>query len=102
MRSHIRRFAGEIVVEIGDAHASVVTRTVRSKGKLIRAVFRIVDRLTPDAMRFASLICLNPSVEKVVIEIVGLLRFWLFFIRDAGTSGVDHVQYIISGNMVEY
>lgn len=80
MHSHVRRFAGEIVIEVGNTHAGVVTGTVRSKGKLINAIFRIVDRLTPDAVRFTSFICLNPSIEKVVIEIVGSLRLWLFFV----------------------
>jgi len=102
MRSHIRRFAGEIVIEVGDTHTGVVTGTVRSKGELIVAVVGVVDRYTPDAVRLTSLVCLNPSVEKVVIEIIGSLRLWLFFIRDAGTSGIDYMQYIISGNMVEY
>ena len=80
MGSHVRRFAGEIIIEIGNAHASIVTRTVRGESEVIIAVVRAVDRYPLDAMRLTSLVCLNPSVEKVVIEIIGSLRLWLFFV----------------------
>ena len=102
IRSHIRCYTFEIVVKIGYPHAGVIAGAAWCKKKLVNAVVRIVDRYTSDAMRLASLICLDPSIEKVVVEIVGLLRLWYLFIRDAGATRVCHMQDIISGNVIEH